>query len=74
MPSGCVVPGCTRGAGFKFPSNPELRQRWIEAVNRQLGDGTPWEPSQSSKVCAAHFRHDDFKVRDVTETGLIDSN
>ena len=68
--------GCTHfkqfstGAGFQFPSDPDLRQRWIKAVNRQLWDGTPWEPSKSSKVCAAHFKQDDFKVPVFSTVGV----
>ena len=73
---GCAVPGCTHfkqfstGAGFQFPSDPDLRQRWIKALNRQLWDGTQWEPSKSSKVCAAHFRQDDFKVPVFSTVGV----
>lgn len=74
MPHRCVVPGCGQGAGFQFPSDPDLRQRWIKAVNRQRWDGTRWEPSKSSKVCAAHFKQDDFKVRIVSALGLGYSN
>ena len=76
MPRGCAVSGCTHfkqfstGAGFQFPSDPDLRQRWIKAVNRQLWDGTPWEPSKSSKVCAAHFKQDDFKVPVFSTVGV----
>ena len=38
MPNKCSVPGCSgrggSGSGFQFPSDPDLRQRWIKAVNR----------------------------------------
>ena len=77
----CAVPDCTHykrfapGSGFQFPSDPEVRQRWIEAVRRYISlhlvdDGTEWEPQGSvknqAKMCAAHFRKDDFMVRNRT--------
>ena len=77
----CAVPDCTHykrfapGSGFQFPLDPEVRQKWIEAVRRYISlqleyDGTEWEPQGSvtnpAKVCAAHFRKDDFMVRNST--------
>ena len=72
----CAVPDCSHykrfapcgpGAGFQFPTDPEVRQRWIEAVRRHISlhlvdDGTEWEPPKHAKMCAAHFRKEDFKV------------
>ncbi|KAK7861962.1 hypothetical protein R5R35_006330 [Gryllus longicercus] len=49
------------GTGIKFysfPSRPyqqERRRRWIEAIQRMNSDGSPWVPSQHSRVCSEHF-------------------
>ena len=34
----------------RFPKDPELRKRWISAVNRK-----DWQPSKYSRICSAHF-------------------
>ncbi|XP_037503120.1 THAP domain-containing protein 1-like [Rhipicephalus sanguineus] len=79
MPSTCAAYGCTsRGVPgsnihfFRFPSVKRDRQRreaWIRAVKRQNEDGSPWQPSDSARLCEKHFvqgspsnspRHPDF--------------
>ncbi len=60
----CSVVNCHRNTKahndkvrfFKFPSNnPEKRQLWIQALKRVNPDGTPWQPTESSRVCSDHF-------------------
>lgn len=53
----CVVAGCrnrrTPGTAlsfYRFPRDPERKQRWIAAVNR---DG--WVPNDGSRLCSTHF-------------------
>jgi hypothetical protein len=57
MPDKCCVVGCrTNYAGgpkksvFYFPSEEEIRKRWIRFVNR-----SNWIPSKHSVICVAHF-------------------
>ena len=55
----CAAVGChhcTRRDGprgiyfYKFPANPERRQRWLARVRR-----LNWQPNSSSRLCSAHF-------------------
>nr|XP_019956308.1 PREDICTED: uncharacterized protein LOC109638005 isoform X1 [Paralichthys olivaceus] len=56
----CVVTGCrnrrTPGTGlsfYRFPRDPDRKQRWIEAVNRE-----GWVPNDGSRLCSTHFISD----------------
>ena len=60
----CCVVNCQRNykadkdvvSFFSFPKrNPEQREKWIQAVRRINADGSPWVPSQHSKICSEHF-------------------
>ncbi|CAN8025714.1 unnamed protein product, partial [Ixodes persulcatus] len=61
----CCVKGCRNNdkrkkneevSWHKFPSDIELRKKWITEINRALPEGQPWwEPKPSSKICGAHF-------------------
>uniref|UniRef100_A0A3B5A6I6 Uncharacterized LOC103371902 n=1 Tax=Stegastes partitus TaxID=144197 RepID=A0A3B5A6I6_9TELE len=53
----CVVAGCrnrrTPGTSlsfYRFPRDPERKQRWIAAVNRE-----GWVPNDGSRLCSTHF-------------------
>ncbi|XP_041662422.1 uncharacterized protein LOC121522289 [Cheilinus undulatus] len=53
----CVVAGCrnrrtpgTTLSFYRFPRDPERKQRWIAAVNRQ-----GWVPNDGSRLCSTHF-------------------
>ncbi|XP_051564149.1 uncharacterized protein LOC127446884 [Myxocyprinus asiaticus] len=53
----CVVAGCrnrrTPGTAlsfYRFPRDPERKQRWIAAVNRE-----GWVPNEGSRLCSTHF-------------------
>ncbi|XP_070694518.1 uncharacterized protein [Pempheris klunzingeri] len=53
----CVVAGCrnrrTPGTSlsfYRFPRDPERKQRWIDAVNRE-----GWVPNDGSRLCSTHF-------------------
>lgn len=65
----CCVPGCRTGyklrrretrkaAGvslFKFPSDSNLRQKWIKAIPRKN-----WTLTACHRVCGNHFSQEDF--------------
>ncbi|XP_055070679.2 uncharacterized protein [Misgurnus anguillicaudatus] len=53
----CVVAGCrnrrTPGSTlsfYRFPRDPQRKQRWIAAVNRE-----GWIPNEGSRLCSTHF-------------------
>ncbi|KAG5283093.1 hypothetical protein AALO_G00038220 [Alosa alosa] len=53
----CVVAGCrnrrtpgTTLSFYRFPRDPERKQRWIAAVNRE-----GWVPNDGSRLCSNHF-------------------
>lgn len=50
--------GCLPFAHYLFPTEPNLRNKWIELVKRQKSsaDTTKWIPSSSSVICSAHFK------------------
>ena len=63
MPNHCVVPGCREYGTFSFPSDPAVHLEWRIAINRMEPDGkTLWKPSPHSRVCASHFKPEDFKT------------
>lgn len=62
----CVAPGCKSGNGTKnifppgvgkhrFPKNPDLRQKWANAIPRKN-----WQPSKHSRICSLHFDDSDY--------------
>ncbi|KAK9969189.1 hypothetical protein ABG768_027385 [Culter alburnus] len=53
----CVVAGCrnrrtpgTTLSFYRFPRDPDRKQRWIAAVNRE-----GWVPNEGSRLCSTHF-------------------
>ncbi|KAJ8013080.1 hypothetical protein DPEC_G00049580 [Dallia pectoralis] len=53
----CVVTGCrnrripgTSLSFYRFPRDPDRKQRWISAVNRK-----GWLPNDGSRLCSTHF-------------------
>ena len=64
MPNNCCVRGCNTDSGFHFPSDPEIREKWVIAVNRQS-----WAPKKHTVVCHKHFKPDDFVVPNLTLHG-----
>ena len=68
MVATCSVKGCKSGYAsvesgpikvsfFRFPLDPEIRDRWKHGINRP-----DWEPSQNSRVCSLHFKESDYQV------------
>ncbi|XP_078530521.1 THAP domain-containing protein 5-like [Lissotriton helveticus] len=62
----CVAQRCSRdqrrrdGRGravtfHKFPKDPELRRRWVLAVQHNTKHGDLWQPSSYSALCSLHF-------------------
>lgn len=43
---------------FRIPEEKGLRTKWIMAIRRQ-----DWTPSNSSRLCSAHFLASDYQVR-----------
>nr|XP_019956310.1 PREDICTED: uncharacterized protein LOC109638005 isoform X3 [Paralichthys olivaceus] len=74
----CVVTGCrnrrTPGTGlsfYRFPRDPDRKQRWIEAVNRE-----GWVPNDGSRLCSTHFISDFsppvFPHAEMKEPGAVE--
>lgn len=40
---------------LRFPKDPELRRKWVQAVKRK-----DWEPTKYSYLCSNHFAEPDF--------------
>ena len=61
----CVAAVCSNKKSetvslFNFPKDPELRQKWIQNVQRT---GTEWKgPTQNSVVCSEHFESSCFEA------------
>jgi len=55
MPALCVVPGCSRRGGHKFPDDGEIRSKWLVAIRRDK-----WFPNEHSRVCHVHFTDSDY--------------
>lgn len=57
----CAAFGCTNRsdntAVFQFPSDPLLRDEWINAVRRK-----DFIPTSASKICIEHFLDRDFET------------
>ncbi|XP_049774363.1 uncharacterized protein LOC126162092 [Schistocerca cancellata] len=70
MPRRCCMPNC-RGnydngpkvSVFYFPSDENLRRKWLSAVHRQ-----DWTPSKHSVICELHFNKDDI----LSSTSMYD--
>lgn len=72
MPEKCVVPGCNKTGGHRFPSkdkHPGKRDEWIQAIKRLKRvvkqDGkvafVKWEPTSGREiVCREHFLPSDY--------------
>ncbi|XP_065342690.1 uncharacterized protein LOC135941262 isoform X2 [Cloeon dipterum] len=70
---GCVVPRCGKNSSqlnmddrlgkrisfHNLPSEPEIRERWVEAI-RQGGRPDSWEPTPNAKICCLHFAIEDL--------------
>ncbi|KAM3959621.1 uncharacterized protein ACR2FA_006271 [Aphomia sociella] len=71
----CCVKGCSNNSNIKkkdpsnntsfhaFPSNQELRIKWLRAIGRPN-----WEPPSHARICSAHFNyeqinHDSCRIR-----------
>ena len=57
MVKSCCAVGCKnrwrKGCNisfYRFPSNPERRERWIAAVKREN-----WHPTEHTWLCSEHF-------------------
>ena len=60
----CVAFGCenyyakTKGHGisyYRIPEDTSQQDKWIQALKRLRGDGTPYKPSKYAYVCSEHF-------------------
>lgn len=51
--------GCLPYQLFPFPKHTDEKKLWVMLVNRQVSkvDKTPWQPSDSSRLCSDHFVH-----------------
>jgi len=58
MPTGCAVNRCTNNSNkgyavFNFPSNADIREKWIAA----LGRNSDWQPTASQRICEVSNRN-----------------
>ncbi|XP_014272613.1 uncharacterized protein [Halyomorpha halys] len=59
----CCVFRCNNRSGrdkvsfHRFPSDPELKNLWIKALNRKN-----WTPSSTAKICSDHFLSSDLNT------------
>ncbi|XP_053686106.1 zinc finger protein 436-like [Sabethes cyaneus] len=68
----CCVQGCNSNydavlrysmspiSTFKFPDDPDLRSRWVQAVQRPEG----WTPGRTACICIHHFQPEDILKAD----------
>ena len=72
MPERCIVPGCNKPNGHRFPADPEVRSKWIQAIRRLKNDDNGakcdkmkevlWEPKRGVEiVCKDHFDTSDYR-------------
>ena len=69
------APGCRSGyvtqngdeqiklSFFKFPTDQELRKKWIHKVPRR-----GWMPASNTVLCEKHFRSEDFQSERIDKT------
>ncbi|XP_067130840.1 THAP domain-containing protein 1-like [Centruroides vittatus] len=76
MPGFCCVPGCTnRGRPYsfhKFPKEPSLLGKWIEAIRRD--PGPYFTITEYTRVCSAHFTSDDYRDTLLGERARLKTN
>ncbi len=63
----CCVPNCTSGnprhptdkriAMFSLPKEEKIQKKWLKMISRE----STFQPTQSTRVCALHFRERDFQ-------------
>lgn len=60
----CTVPPCPNAYYnkvknhkhfFAFPADPELRQKWFDAINENYTPPVPYSTSKSIYLCEDHF-------------------
>lgn len=52
---------------FRFPSAPDIRQHWIDALRRK-----DFTPSRTAVLCSKHFRPEDFDRTSLSSIRLRD--
>ena len=59
----CFVKSCNNYGSFRFPSNNDLRLKWIKAIKHETDSGQDGDISHfnSSFLCRAHFEENDVK-------------
>lgn len=63
----CFVKGCKNYGSFRFPSNYDLRSKWIQAIKQGMDfeEGSDISYLNSSFLCRGHFEdHDVKKAKD----------
>ncbi|KAM7282511.1 uncharacterized protein ISCGN_002661 [Ixodes scapularis] len=84
MPQRCSAVGCSndskpnRGLSFfRFPCaslHPTKRQFWIREIRRNNADGSPWQPSDYSRVCGNHFEQAVEQQETDTMAEVVDNS
>ncbi|KAL3202169.1 hypothetical protein MRX96_012141 [Rhipicephalus microplus] len=65
MPQRCAAVGCSNRSGnsanvrlFRFPASTRQatrRKKCVRAIRRVNADGSPWKPTDNTRVCSNHF-------------------
>ena len=55
------APSWDNRGGHRFPSDLNVRKKWLMAIKRVNPDHSLWKPSESSIVCKEHFRDTDYE-------------
>ncbi|CAN7948855.1 unnamed protein product [Ixodes hexagonus] len=79
MPTHCCVPVCTqygyadksgrKVSYHRFPSDAEIKKKWIAAIKRD--EGPLFQVSKSTKVCSLHFLETDFWTNVASDHRLL---
>lgn len=68
MPNYCVAMWCCNEGAYIFPKDAERRRLWVNFVKSKRADFVA--PSSSSRLCAKHFRDEDFENLMQVSMGL----
>lgn len=62
----CAALNCSNRGGFKFPKDPVVKKKWINALKRKK-----FVPSSSSVICKDHFIHEDVVTQNAFGQNLL---
>lgn len=60
MTRACSVTLCKNPMKFRFPSDVNLRKKWLDAIRQPR-----FQPKQKQGICANHFKKNDFHIENA---------